>query len=87
MYLNNIVTFYRIKRGVEPESVIHLFSAPEEEPEHFVFEIKYADDISHWVATQTEGSLMVREIAAPKEIDVIKAAKPSKMNTEEVETL
>ena len=30
---------------------------------------------------------MVREIAAPKEIDVIKAAKPSKMNTEEVETL
>jgi hypothetical protein len=87
MFMHNVLTFYRIKRGVEPESIVHLLSVPEEEPEVFVFEVKYENDVSNWAVNITEQGLIVREIENQEELETIKQMKPSSRIEEDVETL
>ncbi len=86
MFIQNVILMYRINRGVEPERITHLFSVPEENPEAFVYEIEFGNEVSNWVVSYNQNGLIVREVKNQEELEAIKTMTSS-AGEEKVETL
>lgn len=77
MYSMNAMLMYKAKFNEEATGCVHLFSAPEENPEVHVFEVSSGDRVVNMVVAENKDSVITRIIEDPAELDVLRQIKGS----------
>lgn len=80
MFIEQIISYFRLMEGMEPSSVVFLFALPEEDPKVFIYEVTAGDTVSSFVVEILPQGLMTRKVKDELELEAIRKMSPALEN-------
>ena len=75
MFLEMVARTVRIDNQIEPESIMHFGSYPEESPTHFVYEVVVGGDKQYYLVQQNPDNLVIGRIKSDEDLEGIRHLK------------